>query len=53
MVSDLVLGREINGQAAGVFDSLLIFLGAMIGVISADKKFVNKALPPPEEPTEI
>ena len=53
VLSDKILEREVNRYAADVFDSLLIFLGVMIGVISADKKFTNKTDPKPEEPTEI
>jgi len=42
VVSDKILEKELNHYAIDIFDSLLMFLGLLIGVTVVDKKITNK-----------
>jgi di/tricarboxylate transporter len=42
VLSDLVLKVEVNKYAQGIFDSLLLFLAALMGVTEFGKKMANK-----------
>jgi hypothetical protein len=42
VISDKILDKEVNRYAVDIFDSLLIFLGLLIGVSVVDKKLTNK-----------
>lgn len=48
VVSDSILKVVINGQAIIVFQSLLAFLIALMGLTEISKKFENKQMPPEE-----
>jgi hypothetical protein len=49
VVSDKILDKPLNTHAITVFQSLLIFLGALMGITEASKKFTNKQVPLNEE----
>ena len=49
VLSDLVLKVEVNKWASGVFDSLLLFLAALMGVTEFGKKMINKEIKTDEE----
>jgi len=49
VLSDLVLKVEVNKWASGVFDSLLLFLAALMGVTEFGKKMINKEIKTEEE----
>lgn len=49
VLSDLVLKVEVNKWASGIFDSLLLFLAALMGVTEFGKKMVNKEIKTEEE----
>lgn len=42
VVSDKILDKEVNKYAIDVFNSLLIFVGTLMSVTEAGKKFINK-----------
>jgi hypothetical protein len=42
VVSDKILEKEVNHYAIEIFNSLLMFLGLLIGVAVVDKKITNK-----------
>ena len=42
VVSDKILDKVVNPYAIQVFDSLLMFLGYLLGVSVVDKKLTNK-----------
>jgi len=48
VVSDRFLKTSINVNAITVFQSLLVFLGALTGITEISKKFENKQIPPEE-----
>lgn len=50
--SYIVVAEVLNSYASGIFDSLLIFLSAMIGGSIYDKKVENKSVPNIKEETE-
>lgn len=41
-IYEIVTGLEISRTLLSVFDSLLIFLGALTGISVTDKKITNK-----------
>lgn len=41
----IVVAKVLNTYASGIFDSLLIFLTAMVGGTIYDKKVENKSVP--------
>lgn len=45
----IVIDDTRNEDAKEVFDSSLIFLGILLGLTAADKKFLNKVPDPKEE----
>lgn len=47
-ISDKILQKEVNHYAIDVFNSLLLFLTAMMGITEASKKILNKEIPPEE-----
>lgn len=49
VLSDLVLKVEVNKWASGVFDSLLLFLAALMGVTEFGKKMMNKEIKTEED----
>jgi hypothetical protein len=42
VISDKVLEKALNPYAIEIFNSLLMFLGLLIGVAVVDKKITNK-----------
>lgn len=48
----IVVAEVLNTYASGIFDSLLLFLVAITGLTSADKKIANKSVPNITEETE-
>lgn len=42
VISDWLLDKEVNRYALDVFNSLLIFLGTLMGIAEAGKKIQNK-----------
>jgi len=48
----IVVAQVLNTYASGIFDSLLLFLAAITGLTSADKKIANKSVPNIKEETE-
>lgn len=42
VVSDKILAKDLNPYAIQIFNSLLMFLGLLIGVSVVDKKITNK-----------
>jgi len=51
VVSDKILDKVVNPYAIEVFNSLLIFVGALMGLTEAGKKFLNKQTTPQEDNT--
>jgi len=49
----IVIAEVLNTYASGVFNSLLLFLGALLGISVFDKKVENKSVPNITEETEI
>lgn len=49
VISDKILERAVNQYAIVVFQSLLFFLGALMGLTEVSKKFINKQTPVDEE----
>lgn len=49
VLSDLVLKVEVNKYAQGIFDSLLLFLAALMGVTEFGKKLTNKEIKTEED----
>lgn len=49
VLSDLILKVEVNKWASGVFDSLLLFLAALMGVTEFGKKIMNKEIKTEED----
>lgn len=49
VISDKILDKPVNGYAITVFQSLLVFLGALMGITEVGKKFSNKQVPINEE----
>lgn len=49
VISDKILERQVNAYAITVFQSLLVFLGTLMGITEASKKFENKQPPVNEE----
>lgn len=49
VISDKLLDRQVNIYAITVFQSLLVFLGTLMGITEASKKFTNKQSPTNEE----
>jgi len=49
VISDKILERPVNIYAITVFQSLLFFLGTLMGITEASKKFTNKQAPVNEE----
>lgn len=49
VISDKILDKPVNIYAITVFQSLLIFLGTLMGITEASKKFTNKQVPLNEE----
>lgn len=43
VLSDKILEREVNRYAIDVFNSLLIFLGTLLGMSVAEKKIPSKS----------
>lgn len=48
VVSDKILEKEVNRYSIDVFNSLLLFLAASMGISEASKKILNKEKPPQE-----
>lgn len=48
-ISDFILAKEVSSNPFMVFSSLLVFLGANIGISEFSKKFENKQEPVIEE----
>ena len=48
-ISDKILEREVNKYSIEVFNSLLLFLTALMGILEVSKKVVNKQAPVNEE----
>jgi hypothetical protein len=42
VISDYILDKVVNEHAITVFQSLLIFLGSLMSITEAGKKFENK-----------
>lgn len=49
VISDKILDKPVNVYAISVFQSLLIFLGTLMGITEFSKKIVNKQAPLNEE----
>lgn len=49
VISDYVLDKVVNEHAITVFQSLLFFLGSLMGITELGKKFENKQPPLNEE----
>lgn len=47
--SDRFLEKEINRYSVDIFNSLLLFETALLGIAVTDKKLENKSPSPPEE----
>lgn len=45
VISDKILDRVVNQYAISVFDSLLLFLTALLGITEVGKKFLSKDTP--------
>lgn len=45
VISDKILDRAVNQYAISVFDSLLLFLTALLGITEVGKKFLSKDTP--------
>jgi len=48
VISDKILQKEVNHYAIDVFNSLLLFLTALLGITEVSKKILNKEIPPEE-----
>lgn len=49
VISDKILDKPVNIYAISVFQSLLVFLGALMGITEVSKKVANKQAPINEE----
>lgn len=48
VISDKILQKEVNHYAIDVFNSLLLFLTALLGITEVSKKILNKEIPTEE-----
>jgi len=48
VISDKILQKEVNHYAIDVFNSLLLFLTALLGITEVSKKILNKEIPAEE-----
>lgn len=49
VISDKILNKSVNVYALSVFQSLLVFLGTLMGITEFSKKVANKQTPVNEE----